>query len=547
MNESLQAAHGLAAAAARHDFGAFLAYVGIDEQGDPFLRRELDTAVWEFAEECFESNEPCGLMLPMGAGKTTLACYRAAYEMGRDPNVLVSIVSYSADRAAILVGTVRSIVRMPTYRTVFPHVRVRSRQDMADRFTIERTGVSNNPSVSGCGILTGTGVRTSFLILDDIVTLKNALQEPANRRRVLEAVRTTWMSRQQLRGAGRRCTVWLQTAYHQSDAAAVLRTDSESTWRWMIVRAEEPYEALTWEKWARGACAEEGELPCPFPAARLRQRAAQMGPTGAARGLANRAVSDEICPFREQYFDGPPPAAPNDYRRRIVFADPAGDATKARSGNTDYCAVVAIGYQNREKCWEVFMAERMRGSPSQQANFIARKAVQAGVNVVWQEAVRDEALVGVTQRALRDMDAPISVKPVKPTTNKELRVVQTLEPAMAVDPPLLRVCGERFLELKNEALAFPVGAHDDLIDALAGAFAKVRTPALYLGGAVRGEPVRETLLDRLIGHDPRESADHPEHEQWKADRAWEGYSLNDPDELSAWSERPGWTTWGGVP
>ncbi len=494
----LTRAHAWAASAARDDFGAFLTYVGVNELGDAFEHRELDTFVWSFAEECFSTNTPCGLMLPMGSGKTTLACYRAAWQIGRDPNVLVSIVSYSADRACELVELVRRVVDLPAYRCVFPDIEVQARRDAQDRFSVKRTGVSNNPSVSGHGILTGTGVRTSFLLLDDIVTLKNAILEPTNRMRVLEALRTTWMSRQQLRKGTKRHTLWLQTAYHCADAAAVLREEPTGGWRWLVVRAEEPYEQLTWEKWSHGCCVETGSLACPFPEEVLRERAAQMGPTAAARGLGNRPVSGEECPFREKHFDGPEPLPATYYTRRIMFADPAGDATKARTGQTDWCAVVAVGYHQQDRCWDVYVADRMRGSPSQQAEFIARKAVQARVGVVWQEAVKDEALVEVTQRVLRDMGAKISVKPEKPTTNKELRIVQSLEPALAASPPLLRVCGRMFPDLRGEALAFPAAAHDDLLDALASAYAKAPRRPSFLASLSKERRNRKHPLDEHL-------------------------------------------------
>jgi len=34
----------------------------------------------------------------------------------------------------------------------------------------------------------------------------------------------------------------VKTAYHDADAAALLREDPESGWDWLVVRAEEPYE-----------------------------------------------------------------------------------------------------------------------------------------------------------------------------------------------------------------------------------------------------------------------------------------------------------------
>ena len=89
----------------------------------------------------------------------------------------------------------------------------------------------------------------------------------------------------------------------------------------------------------------------------------------------------------------------------------------------------------------------------------------------------------VVENRLREMGASVAVKPVKPTTNKEIRIMQSLEPALSADPQLLRVCGQRFPELRVEALSFPVGAHDDLLDALAGAFD--RAPGRYGSSRIR--------------------------------------------------------------
>ena len=68
-----------------------------------------------------------------------------------------------------------------------------------------------------------------------------------------------------------------------------------------------------------------------------------MGPTAAARGLANRPVSDSECPFKDDHFKAEPPHPTDEYGARYMFADPAGDATKVKSGDPDYCAVVVIG------------------------------------------------------------------------------------------------------------------------------------------------------------------------------------------------------------
>jgi hypothetical protein len=184
---------------------------------------------------------------------------------------------------------------------------------------------------------------------------------------VEEAIRLTWTSRTKIHADKQMRVAWIQTAYHMADAAAILREDPASGWHWVVVRAEEPYEVLTWERWERGVTVATGTVACPFPAEAVAERARRMGPTAAARGLANRPISGEECPFKPEHFDGPTPLPPNRYPRRVMFADPAGDATRLRTGDTDYCAVVAIGWNPFDKCWEGCAARRASRRTSSRA------------------------------------------------------------------------------------------------------------------------------------------------------------------------------------
>jgi len=467
------------AAAARQDFHTFVEYVGIDARGEPLVQRPIDHLLWQFVEETHARGQPAGVLLPVTFGKTTQVQYRVAWEIGRDPNTLAAFVSDAVDTATVRVEMIRDILDRPAYREVFPKVRVVRGKDERERFTVARKGLSKDATCSAWGVFAGAGLRANLLVLDDVVTQRNAILEPTNRRRVEEMIRLTWTSRPMIGGDGR--VIWIQTAYHMADASARLREDPQSGWRWLVVRAEDPYDILKYEIWERGFIVGEGKVACPFAAEDVAERARRMGPTAAARALANRPVSDEECPFREQYFQGPTPLPAEQYTRRIGFADPAGDASKLKTGDTDYCAFVAIGL-NKDKTWEVYLAERMRGTPLQQANFIARKIAQAKVQVAFQEAVKDEALVAVTQAEMKKFGCYLGLKPVKPSMNKELRIVQTLEPALAASPPVLRICGRTFPALREEALSFPVGAHDDLLDALAGAYANIKATA---GGRIR--------------------------------------------------------------
>ena len=88
----LHRAHRLLARAARADYHTFVEYVGVDDDGQPLIQRPLDRLVWDFVAECHAAGAPAGVMLPMGFGKTTQFCYRAAWEIGRVEPVLDTLV-----------------------------------------------------------------------------------------------------------------------------------------------------------------------------------------------------------------------------------------------------------------------------------------------------------------------------------------------------------------------------------------------------------------------------------------------------------------------
>ncbi len=92
----------------RHSFDGFLEYVGRDDDARAITQRPVDQLVWHFVERCHAAGRLAGVMLPMGFGKTTQFCYRAAWELGQDPNRLVCLVTDSSDNAKERVGLVRA-------------------------------------------------------------------------------------------------------------------------------------------------------------------------------------------------------------------------------------------------------------------------------------------------------------------------------------------------------------------------------------------------------------------------------------------------------
>ncbi|HEX5135868.1 MAG TPA: hypothetical protein VFY93_02770 [Planctomycetota bacterium] len=463
----LRDAHGLAIASAREDFDAFAEYVGVDDVGEPIVQAPLHRFMWRFVDWAHERGLYAGVMIPVGHGKTTQAVLRAAWEIGRDENVLCRVVAASEEDAGDRARAIRAVMAHPAYRRVFPGVRIVRGEQSETEFTVKRSGVSKDPTLGCSGVLTGTGARATCLILDDIVNNKNAVQNPAERARVLRSFRGVWMSRPSIIGSRKPLVVWIQTAYHVEDAAAVTMREGAG-WAWLVVRSEHPFAALSWEIRVGGEVETSGSLPNVVDREQLERLALRLGsPIEVARGLGNRHVAEGEQPFSEELFAGPRPLPAAAYVRRVAYFDPAGDPTRARKGDPDWAALAVVGKHPKEPVWDVVFSGRLRAAPQRQAEWCAERCRELGVTSLNVEAVADGAMPVLVGEALRKIDCSIPVHRIQPGKRKEIRVQEALEPRLRQG--LLRVHGALFRELVAEALVFPLGAHDDLVDSLAGA------------------------------------------------------------------------------
>ena len=115
--------------------------------------------------------------------------------------------------------SVATLIRdSPNFRSVFPECRpARGRSWTDHKLHVERPpGVTDpNPSLHARGIFTvGIGGRAEYMIFDDVVDQRNALDHPQDRQRVIELFDSTWMSRfQGFSGSA----VAIGTVWHRDD------------------------------------------------------------------------------------------------------------------------------------------------------------------------------------------------------------------------------------------------------------------------------------------------------------------------------------------
>jgi intein/homing endonuclease len=144
---------------------------------------------------------------------STLLVPMIAWLLGQDSNRRVKVVTNDDGNATRRTIGVGRIVESPVYQAIFPGVRRGDRWTDHEMF-LERKGFSLDPSVQARGVFTtGIGGRADFVLFDDVVDQKNSMDQ-AQRRKVLDLVEQTWLSRLEPDGK----VLMIATPWHAEDA-----------------------------------------------------------------------------------------------------------------------------------------------------------------------------------------------------------------------------------------------------------------------------------------------------------------------------------------
>ena len=137
--------------------------------------------------------------------------------------------------------------------------------------------------------------------------------------------------------------------------------------------------------------------------------------------------------------------------------------------DADYTAAVILGTDPQGNVY-IMHAERTRASFHQVLEFIKRLAAQWNPGVIAVEQVQFQA--AVIQELLRTTRLPVrGIRPDKDKVTRFLPLEARYERGLVYHAPTLP------REYERELLSFPLGDHDDLVDAAAHAFAMQATPA----------------------------------------------------------------------
>lgn len=420
---------------ARLDPNAFVSACFTDPAGHPLWQSPIHRELQAF----LSAHSKALVELPRDHGKSTQVCARLVWELGRNPSLRIRIVCASEALAAERGRFIRhSIEKNERVHMVFPN-QIAASPWSDTRLTIVRPAEVIGPSVAAIGIrAASTGSRADLLVCDDIVDVK-AVASAAERWRVKQHFRDNLMNL--LEPDGR---FWgLCTPWHRDDLNAELkRNDAYPLFRHAI---NDDLDPIWPERWSRQA---------------LEARRSEIGVVSFARGYRLLPLADDALSIpaeKVRFWDSP--LEPD---RVILAVDPA-ISTKA---NADRSALVVLGQcKNEVRCLDA-IACRV-STPD-------LVALMEAVDAMWRPSLilfeSNAAFKGIAQMMIRQAGFGPKVMPVEQSGNKGARIAAF---AVAVANGSFRLKGDRGAvdsgqrELFDEMTSFPVGEHDDLLDAAA--------------------------------------------------------------------------------
>lgn len=276
----------LRARLARKDPSRFCDFVLKDERtGAPITQAPIH----ERWHEILNSENRVCIFSHVEAGKTNqIAIGRALYELGRDPNLKIAIISNTNDLAKKITRQIgQYIKKSPELHAVFPGLQPTddpSLQWRAQALTVKRPGMgAKDPSIQAAGMHGNIiGSRIDLMIFDDVLDFENT-QTPSPRE---DAYRWLKYIMGRLTAEGR---VWaIGNAWHPDDAMHRLEKDGFKTYRFPVMLTD---GSLTWpERWSRQRI-EAARGP------------GGMGPLEFARQLMCQARDDTSMRFKSEWIE----------------------------------------------------------------------------------------------------------------------------------------------------------------------------------------------------------------------------------------------------
>lgn len=275
---------------ARECPNAFIEFIGRTEGNKPVVQSSVHRA-WQ---DHLSANQHAIIRAPVGGGKSSQLRWRILWELGRNPNLRVAIISASKEGnpRKFMSAIQAEILNNKRLHYAFPKLRpqISPKKDWsAYTCTVERTDRSADPSIQLFG-LEGhiLGSRLDLVIMDDLHNPRNVLQE-TSRDKIFNWVSGAVTSRGPQDGSMR---MWLiGHRFHKRDVLERLEKESG-------------YAAINYSAFVRNPDTGEEEplIPHMMSIEHLRSLSKKLGVL-AGPMLRNELTDLENAQFKQEWFD----------------------------------------------------------------------------------------------------------------------------------------------------------------------------------------------------------------------------------------------------
>lgn len=452
---------------ARHSFPAYVHLMHIELTGRPFQEREFHTTIMDFLQQAYEGKVIYGdINMPPRYGKTYLMCLWISWCFGQYPDCWFLYISMAAELAEQSAMDVKKFMKTPLYKRLFPNTVIERTSDAREKFFTTAGGRMLSRGIGG--LVTGygggiLGIKDRFsgaLIVDDLLKMQDA-RSVAMKTEGIEFAKGTLSSRQNTERAP---VIFIGQRGATDDIFSYLHPANEND------------PALWGKRWVN----------LTMPA--LDANDESVWPEHKSTQWCHEFRAANPWEWETQYMQKPYNASGTMFKvdmMRTLHTRPLGPfrvcrcwdlaARKPKQGRTepDYTASVKLVYYYDSQEYVIEDAFKFRDRPDVVRRTMLQTAHRDGHDV-YIRGYQDPGQAGVAQ--VEDLTKLLDGYKVAFVPVRTDKVVNAEPVAAQFNVGLVSVLAPYEQLVKGELTPFPDGKHDDLVDALAGAYAFLAIP-----------------------------------------------------------------------